>query len=296
MRNELDIQHETQRLRKSGFWLNGKFRISLLVGVAVVALFVAGCGSSNNAEEVLVTPQAAPEEGTSTVPAADADSITASTIPAADADPIAVPASVSELDWDDFDASQTCNQEGEIPDAAFANLIASAASLNEAFPSLSNEGSGETASSAQIAAFVLSGCDVGVEELQEMAQDGKIGVETNSLIQAVTSENLADFPNTYMESYCLRAGTENDGRVLQAPHRVVRVVTALRDMWLAIQQPDSEEFQQVMTDVSERLLGDIWDALIGDDDEEIVFAENPDNSEQVEAEIQQTCGYNLVDL
>ena len=288
MRNELDIQHKPQRLRKSGFWLNGKFRISLLVGVAVVALFVAGCGSSNNAERVLVTPQAPAEDGT-------AEEGT-STVPGTDADTVDVPASVSELDWDDFDASQTCNQEGEIPDAEFANLIASAANLNAAFPSLSNEGSGETASPAQIAAFVLSGCEVGVEELQEMAQDGKIGVETNSLIQAVTSENLADFPNTYMESYCLRAGTENDGRVLQAPHRVVRVVTALRDMWLAVQQPDSEEFQQVMRTVSERLLGDIWDALIGDDDEEIVFAENPDNSEQVEAQIQQTCGYNLVDL
>lgn len=277
-------QRASQRLRKSGFWLNGKLRIGLLAVVATAALFIAGCGSSES-EEVLVAPQAAApaEPGTPTTPGAEAD-------------PVANPVSAAEVD-SGFDASQTCRQEGEVPDTAeFDNMIAAAASLNEAFPNFSTEGTEGVASPAQMAAFILAGCEVGVEELQEMAQDGQIGAETSRLIQAVTSENLADFPDAYFESQCLRTGTENEDHVLRAPHRIRRVVTALRDVWLAVQQPEGAEFEQVMTSVSERMLGDIWSALVGEDENGDFTLKEQSEAEagQIRQNIQQTCGYELV--
>lgn len=277
-------QRASQRLRKSGFWLNGKLRIGLLAVAATAALFIAGCGSSET-EEVLVVPQAA-------APAEPG----APTTPGAEADPIADPVSAAEADIG-FDASQTCRQEGEVPDTAeFDNMIAAAVSLNEAFPNFSAEGTEGTASPAQMAAFILAGCEVSVEELQEMAQDGQIGAETRSLVQAVTSENLADFPNAYFESQCLRVGTDNEDHVLRAPHRVRRVVTALRDVWLAVQQPEGAEFEQVMTAVSERLLGDIWAALVGEDENGDFTLKEQSEAEaaQIQQNIQQTCGYELM--
>ena len=280
-------QRASQRLRKSGFWLNGKLRIGLLAVAATAALFIAGCGSSES-EEVLVVPQAAAP--------AEPSAPGAPTTPGAEADPVTDPVSAAEADIG-FDASQTCRQEGEVPDTAeFDNMIAAAASLNEAFPNFSAEGTEGTASPSQMAAFILAGCEVGVEELQEMAQDGQIGAETRSLVQAVTSENLADFPNAYFESQCLRVGTDNEDHVLRAPHRVRRVVTALRDVWLAVQQPKGAEFEQVMTAVSERLLGDIWAALVGEDENGDFTLKEQSEAEaaQIQQNIQQTCGYELV--
>lgn len=279
-----DAHKDTQRLRKSGFWLNGKLRISLLGATAAVALFVASCGSSNS-EEVLAGSQSPPE----TTAVAPAD-----TVPSVPARQI----SVAEADIG-FDASQTCNQEsdadGEADDADFAGIMANAAGIGEQFPNLSAEAAEGSASPAQLAAFTLAGCDVSVEELQNMAQDGQIGVETSRLIQAITSENLADFPNAYMESTCLRAGSDNENQVLSAPHRMSRIVAALRDTWLAVQQPDPQEFQQVMTSVGEELAAQVWNAFFGEEDGEITLNEQSEaEAAQMRQSVQQTCGYEVV--
>ena len=281
-----DTAHkDTQRLRKSGFWLNGKLRISLLGAAAAVAIFVASCGSSNS-EEVLTAPQAPPET-TAVAPA--------STVPSV---PAAEQISAAEADIG-FDASQTCNQasdaDGEADDAEFASIMANAGSISEAFPNLSAEAAEGSASPAQLAAFTLAGCDVSVEELQNMAQDGQIGVETSRLIQTITSENLADFPNAYMESTCLRAGSDNENQVLSAPHRMSRIVAALRDTWLAVQQPDPQEFQQVMTSVGEELAAQVWNAFFGEEDGELTLNEQSEaEAAQMRQSVQQTCGYEVV--
>lgn len=290
-----DTEHKgNRRLRKSGFWSNGKLRISLLGTAAAVALFVASCGSSNS-EEVLTAPQAPPE----TTAVAPADSV-----PSVPADEI----SVAEADIG-FDASQTCNQEGDAAggDAAgpeFAELMANAERLSASFPNLSGsvaedsvaEGSTseEVASPAQIAAFTLAGCDVSVDELINMAQDGQIGVETRMLIQAITGTSLAEFPSVYMQSTCLRAGSDNENQVLQAPHRMSRIVAALRDTWLAVQQPDSEEFQQVMAAIGEELAAQIWNAFFDEADGELTLNEQSEAEvAQMQQNIQQTCGYEI---
>ena len=281
---------DTQRLRKSGFWLNGKLRISLLGAAAAVALFVASCGSSNS-EEVLTAPQAPPE----TTAVAPAD-----TVPSV---PAAEQISAAEADIG-FDAGQTCNQasdnqasdtDGEADDAEFASIMAGAGSISEAFPNLSAEAAEDGVSPAQLAAFTMAGCDVSVEELQNMAQDGQIGVETSRLIQAITSESLADFPNAYMESTCLRAGSDKENQVLSAPHRMSRIVAALRDTWLAVQQPDPEEFQQVMTSVGEELAAQVWNAFFGEEDGELTLNEQSEaEAAQMRESVQQTCGYEVV--
>ena len=281
-----DTAHkDTQRLRKSGFWLNGKLRISLLGAAAAVAIFVASCGSSNS-EEVLAGSQSPPET-TAVAPA--------STVPSV---PAAEQTSAAEADIG-FDASQTCNQasdaDGEADDADFAGIMANAGSISEAFPNLSAEAAEGSASPAQLAAFTLAGCDVSVEELQNMAQDGQIGVETSRLIQAITSENLADFPNAYMESTCLRAGSDNENQVLSAPHRMSRIVAALRDTWLAVQQPDPQEFQQLMTSVGQELAAQVWNAFFSEEDGEITLNEQSEaEAAQMRQSVQQTCGYEVV--
>ena len=267
----------------------------LLAAAAAAALFIAGCGTSESAE-VLVAPQA-PAETTApppSAPIAEADPVSVPPVSGVEAEPVSVPVSAAEADID-FDASQTCRQEGEIP-AEPDNLIAAAATLSEAFPNLSAEGTEGTASPAQVAAFILAGCEVHETALQYMAQDGQIGVETRRLVQAITSENLADFPNIYMESRCLRAGTDHEGQVLSAPHRVRRIVTALRDVWLAVQQPEGAEFEQVMKSVSERLVGDIWAALVVDEGDGDFSLKEQSEAEaaQIKQEIEQTCGYELV--
>ena len=279
------VHNDTQRLRKSGFWLNGKLRISLLGAAAAVAIFVASCGSSNS-EEVLAGSQSPPET-TAVAPA--------STVPSV---PAAEQISAAEADIG-FDASQTCNQEsdadGEADDADFASIMANAGSISEAFPNLSAEATEVGASPAQLAAFTLAGCDVSVEELQNMAQDGQIGVETSRLIQTITSENLADFPNAYMESTCLRAGSDNENQVLSAPHRMSRMVAALRDTWLAVQQPDPEEFQQLMTSVGQELAAQVWNAFFGEEDGELTLNEQSEaEAAQMRQSVQQTCGYEVV--
>lgn len=301
-------QRASQRLRKSGFWLNGKLRIGLLAVAATAALFIAGCGSSET-EEVLVVPQAAApaEPGAPTTPGTEADPVT-DPVSDSEADigdarscgPDAPPGCVVEPDigYAGFSPSETCWQEGEVPDSGLGNLIAVAARLNEAFPNFSAESTGGGASPAQTAAFILTGCEVSVEELREMAQDGQIGVETTRLIQAVTSENLADFPNAYYESQCVRVGaaTEDHDHVLKAPHRILRVVMALTDTWLAIHQPGSGEFQQEMTPIAQRLAGDIWDALVdeGGAGDFALREQSEAEAEQIRQSIQQTCGYELV--
>ena len=273
--------NDTQRLRKSGFWLNGKLRISLLGAAAAVAIFVASCGSSNS-EEVLAGSQSPPE----TTAVAPAD-----TVPSV---PAAEQTSAAEADIG-FDASQTCNQASDADDADFAGIMANAGSISEAFPNLSAEAAEGSASPAQLAAFTLAGCDVSVEELQNMAQDGQIGVETSRLIQAITSENLADFPNAYMESTCLRAGSDNENQVLSAPHRMSRIVAALRDTWLAVQQPDPQEFQQLMTSVGQELAAQVWNAFFGEEDGEITLNEQSEAEvAQMRQSVQQTCGYEVV--
>ena len=295
--------NDTQRLRKSGFWLNGKLRISLLGAAAAVALFVASCGSSNS-EEVLTAPQAPPET-TAVSPPETTAVAPASTVPSV---PAAEQISAAEADIG-FDAGQTCNQasdnqasdtDGEADDAEFASIMAGAGSISEAFPNLSAEAAEGSAaqdsvSPAQLAAFTMAGCDVSVEELQNMAQDGQIGVETSRLIQAITSENLVDFPNAYMESTCLRAGSDNENQVLSAPHRMSRIVAALRDTWLAVQQPDPEEFQQVMTSVGEELAAQVWNAFFGEEDGELTLNEQSEaEAAQMRESVQQTCGYEVV--
>ena len=274
------VRKDSQRLRKSGFWLNGKLRISLLGAAAAVALFVASCGSSNS-EEVLTASQSPPE----TTAVAPADSVPS--VPADD--PIS--AAVADIG---FDAGQTCNQEGEPPEAELADLMANAERLSGSFPNLSAEAAEGSASPAQLAAFTLTGCDVSVEELQNMALDGQIGVETNRLIQAITSENLADFPNAYMESTCLRAGSDNENQVLRAPHRMSRIVAALRDTWLAVQQPDPQEFEQLMTSISEQLAVQIWNAFFTEVDGELTLNEQSEaEAAQMQQAVQQTCGYEV---
>ena len=281
---------DTQRLRKSGFWLNGKLRISLLGAAAAVALFVASCGSSDS-QGVQVDSQAAPETAAPETAAPETSvAVTASTVPSVPAAQI----SVAEADIG-FDASQTCNQEGETSDADFVALIANAQLISEAFPNLSAEATEVGASPAQLAAFTLAGCEVSVEELQNMAQDGQIGVETSRLIQTITSENLADFPNAYMESTCLRAGSDNENQVLSAPHRMSRIVAALRDTWLAVQQPDPQEFQQLMTSVGQELAAQVWNAFFGEEDGEITLNEQSEaEAAQMRQSVQQTCGYEVV--
>ena len=284
---------DTQRLRKSGFWLNGKLRISLLGTAAAVALFVASCGSSNSLE-VETGGSPAPPETTAVAPETAAPetsvAVTASTVPSVPAAQI----SVAEADIG-FDASQTCNQEGETSDADFVALIANAQLISEAFPNLSAEATEVGASPAQLAAFTMAGCDVSVEELQNMAQDGQIGVETSRLIQTITSENLADFPNAYMESTCLRAGSDNENQVLSAPHRMSRIVAALRDTWLAVQQPDPQEFQQLMTSVGQELAAQVWNAFFSEEDGEITLNEQSEaEAAQMRQSVQQTCGYEVV--
>ena len=141
----------------------------------------------------------------------------------------------------------------------------------------------------------MAGCDVSVEELQNMAQDGQIGVETSRLIQTITSENLADFPNAYMESTCLRAGSDNENQMLSAPHRMSRIVAALRDTWLAVQQPDPEEFQQVMASVGQELAAQVWNAFFSEEDGEITLNEQSEaEAAQMRQSVQQTCGYEVV--
>ena len=293
-RTELNdtVRKDSQRLRKSGFWLNGKLRLSLLGVAAAAALFVASCGSSNS-EEVLTASQSPPE----TTAAAPADSVPS--VPAAE------PISASEADIG-FDASLTCSEEreeGDTADNEFADLMADAERISGLFPNLTNpsaevaedSASESAASPAQLAAFTLAGCDVSVDELQNMAQDGQIGVETNRLIQAITSENLADFPNAYMESTCLRAGSDNENQVLRAPHRMSRIVTALRDTWLAVQQPDPEEFRQALTSISEQLVAQIWNAFFTEEDGELTLNEQSEAEvAQMQQTIQQTCGYEVV--
>ena len=285
---------DTQRLRKSGFWLNGKLRISLLGTAAAVALFVASCGSSNSLE-VETGGSPAPPETTAVAPETAAPetsvAVTASTVPSVPAAQI----SVAEADIG-FDASQTCNQEGETSDAEFVDLIANAQLISGAFPNLSAEAAEEGAASpAQLAAFTLAGCEVSVEELQNMAQDSQIGVETSRLIQTITSENLADFPNAYVESTCLRAGSDNENQVLSAPHRMSRIVAALRDTWLAVQQPDPQEFQQLMTSVGQELAAQVWNAFFGEEDGEITLNEQSEaEAAQMRQSVQQTCGYEVV--
>lgn len=291
--------------RKSGFWLKGKLCFGLLTVAATAALFIAGSGTS-----ALESPQAPAEEAPLTsaqvVPGVEADPVivwVAST-PSVEAAPVIVwsaPASDTEADTvsipaSGFNTSQTCHQESEISDTESADLIAAAATLSEAFPNLSSEGTEGTASPAQIAAFILDGCEVDVQELLDMAQDGQIGAETTKLVKAITSENLADFPNIYMESRCLRAGTDYEGQVLSAPHRVRRIVTALRDVWLAVQQPENAEFEQVMTAIGERLVGDIWAALVVDEGDGDFSLKEQSEAEaaQIKQEIEQTCGYELV--
>lgn len=270
-----------QRPRKSGLWLNGKLRFGVLAVAATAALFIAGSGTSAS------EPQQAPAE--------EAPLTSVPAVPSAEAAPVSVPASVIDADVG-FNASETCLQEGEISDTEPGGLVAAAVKLSEAFPSLSAEGSEGTASPAQVAAFIFEGCEVDVQELLDMAQDGQIGVETRRLVQAITSENLADFPNIYMESRCLRAGTDYEGQTLRTPHRMRRIVTALRDVYLAVQQPESAEFEQVMTAVAERLVGDIWAALVVDEGDGDFSLKEQSEAEaaQIKQEIEQTCGYELV--
>ena len=274
------VRKDSQRLRKSGFWLNGKLRISLLGAAAAVALFVASCGSSDS-EEVLTASQSPPE----TTAVAPADSVPS--VPADD--PIS--AAVADIG---FDAGQTCSEEGEPPEAELADLMANAERLSGSFPNLSAEAAEGSASPAQLAAFTLAGCDVSVDELQNMALDGQIGVETNMLIQAITSENLADFPNAYTESTCLRAGSDNENQVLRAPHRMSRIVAALRDTWLAVQQPGPQEFEQLMTSISEQLAAQIWNAFFTEVDGELTLNEQSEaEAAQMQQAVQQTCGYEV---
>lgn len=117
---------------------------------------------------------------------------------------------------------------------------------------------GVTRPSAESLAIAYGYCNIGPVEIQGLLDEGELGRQYRTLVQAMDADTYLDFLDVHRAQPCLVAAGQ--GERVQSEYDISRHIEAVDTAALLKFRPSDEEMEQL----TERLLGELFDLLTGD--------------------------------
>lgn len=259
-----------------------KLSTLLFALIAVTGLVAAGCGNSgsNSTSEVL-TQSPSPQAG-------EADTVDEQeVIPEASVQSEPATVNVDDL----YDPELTCAEQFPTSEEeTIQNAEAMLDQIQVSFPDIPED-------DARTLALAYSLCDIQFSEVEELLEDGELGVQYRNMINAVFSESYPSFVDLYREQVCLVASFDGGVKV-ESDSRLNRLVGAASTAALINHLPTDDEIEAIVDTFVENFISAIYDQIIEGnavEESDVVFdsgdPQDPDGqSEDADAfQLESTC-------